>query len=81
MVYFLSLSFQKNRSNLNRKQSHISPIVFETQLNRLGATVLKFNIMFCDSPDRFRIFKKIGMNFIATIQKNTKNVVSYLTHK
>ena len=37
--------------------------------------------MFCDSPDRFRMFKKIGINFIATIQKNTKNVVSYLTHK
>ena len=28
--------------------------------------------MFCDSPDRFGMFKKIGMNFIVTIQKILK---------
>ena len=37
--------------------------------------------MFCDSPDRFRMFKKIGVNFIVTTQKNAKRVVSYQTHK
>ena len=38
--------------------------------------------MFCDSPDRFGMFKKIGMNFIATIQKilKCKKVVSYLAN-
>ena len=28
--------------------------------------------MFCNSPDTFEMFKKIGMNFIATIQKILK---------
>ena len=54
----------------------MSPIIFETQLNRLGITVLQFNIMFCDSPHRFRMFKNIGMDFIATIQKTLKKYLA-----
>ena len=50
----------RRRDQILIENNHISVQLYLKQLNRLGITVLKFNIMFCDSPDRFRMFKKIG---------------------